>query len=199
MPQKAHITSVEALEMFRSQLIVYVSKARPTLEEVSAEVVRIRQWLENEQRVHWESQVRRRAKELEQAQAALFSARLSNLREETAAEQMAFHRAQRALEEAEGKLRTLKNWNREFENRSDPLVKQTEKLHTVLSNDMVQAVAYLTEAINTLAAYQEITPAAAPQTPGSVTGEVKTEELAKSAVSNAPQSDPDTRKAAKIP
>jgi len=199
MPQKAHITSVEALESFRSQLIVYVSKARPTLEEVSAEVVRIRQWLENEQRVHWESQVRRRAKELEQAQAALFSARLSNLREETAAEQMAFHRAKRALEEAEGKLRTLKNWNREFENRSDPLVKQTEKLHTVLSNDMVQAVAYLTEAINTLAAYQEITPTAAPQTPGSVTGEVKTEELAKSAVSNAPQSDPDTRKAAKIP
>ena len=199
MPQKAHITSVEALESFRSQLIVYVSKARPTLEEVSAEVVRIRQWLENEQRVHWESQVRRRAKELEQAQAALFSARLSNLREETAAEQMAFHRAKRALEEAEGKLRTLKNWNREFENRSDPLVKQTEKLHTVLSNDMVQAVAYLTEAINTLAAYQEITPTAAPQTPGSVTGQVKTEELAKSAVSNAPQSDPDTRKAAKIP
>jgi len=199
MPQKAHITSVEALEMFRSQLIVYVSKARPTLEEVSAEVVRIRQWLENEQRVHWESQVRRRAKELEQAQAALFSARLSNLSEETAAEQMAFHRAKRALDEAEGKLRTLKNWNREFENQSDPLVKQTEKLHTVLSNDMVQAVAYLTEAINTLAAYQEITPTAAPQTPGSVTGEVKTEELAKSAVSNAPQSDPDTRKAAKIP
>jgi len=199
MPQKAHITSVEALESFRSQLIVYVSKARPTLEEVSAEVVRIRQWLENEQRVHWESQVRRRAKELEQAQAALFSARLSNLREETAAEQMAFHRAKRALEEAEGKLRTLKNWNREFENQSDPLVKQTEKLHTVLSNDMVQAVAYLTEAINTLAAYQEIAPAAGPQTPGSVTGEVKTEELAKSAVSNAPQSDTDTRKAAKIP
>jgi len=199
MPQKAHITSVEALESFRSQLIVYMSKARPTLEEVSAEVVRIRQWLENEQRVHWESQVRRRAKELEQAQAALFSARLSNLREETAAEQMAFHRAKRALEEAEGKLRTLKNWNRAFENQSDPLVKQTEKLHTVLSNDMVQAVAYLTEAINTLAAYQEIAPAAGPQTPGSVTGEVKTEELAKSAVSNAPQSDPDSRKAAKIP
>ena len=183
MPQKAHITSVEALETFRSQLIVYVSKARPTLEEVSAEVVRVRQWLQNEQRAHWETQVRRRAKELEQAQAALFSARLSNLREESAAEQMAYHRARRALDDAENKLRTLKNWNREFDNRSDPLVKQTEKLHTVLAHDMVEAVAYLTEAINTLAAYREIAPTAAPQSPPRPPGPTETEEIAKPEIS----------------
>jgi small-conductance mechanosensitive channel len=162
MPQKAHITSVEALEIFRSQLIVYVSKARPTLEEVSAEVVRIRLWLQNEQRTHWEIQVRRRTKELEQTQAALFSARLSNLRKETAAEQMAFHRARRALDEAESKLRTLKNWTREFDSRVDPLIKQTEKLHTVLANDLVQAIAYLAEAINTLAAYSQLAPPVTP-------------------------------------
>ena len=109
--------------------------------------------------------MRRRAKELEQAQAALFSARLSNLREESAAEQMAFHRAKRSLEEAETKLRTLKQWNREFDNRVDPLSKQTEKLHTVLANDMVKAIAYLTEAIKTLAAYSEIAAASAPASP----------------------------------
>src|SRR2546427_1205399 len=165
MPQRAHITSVEVLEAFRSSLIVYVSKARPTLEEVSADVLRTRLWLQNEQRTHWEAQVRRRAKELEQAQAALFSARLSNLREESAAEQMAFHRAKRSLEEAETKLRTLKQWNREFDNRVDPLSKQTEKLHTVLANDMVKAIAYLTEAIRTLAAYSEIAAAPAPASP----------------------------------
>ena len=166
MPQKAHVTSVEALEAFRSSLIVYVSKARPTLEEVSADVLRTRLWLQNEQRTHWESQARRRVKELEQAQAALFSARLSNLREESAAEQMAFHRAKRSLEEAEGKLRTLKQWNREFDSRVEPLTKQTEKLHTVLTNDMAKAIAYLTEAIKTLGEYTEIGPGGAgPATP----------------------------------
>lgn len=170
MPQRAHITSVEALETFRSQLIVYVSKARPTLEEVSSEVLRLRLWLQNEQRTHWEGMVRRRTKELEQAQAALFSARISILQEETSVEQMAYHRAKRALEEAHGKLRTLKNWTREFDSRADPLVKQTEKLHTVLANDMVKAVAYLTEAINTLAAYSEVKPPSAPQAPASATG-----------------------------
>ena len=64
------------------------------------------------------------------------------------------------MEEAEAKLRTIKQWNREFDNRVEPLVKQTEKLHTVLANDMIKAVAYLTEAIKTLTAYSETAPPA---------------------------------------
>src|SRR5215469_10032468 len=156
MPQKANVTSLEALETFRSNLIVYLSQARPALDEVSADVMRTRSWLEGEQRLHWENQMRRRTKELEQAQQALFSSRLGMLRKETAAEQMAVHRAKAAVTQADEKLRTVKKWDREFEARVQPLVKQTEKLHTVLSNDMVQAVAYLTQAITTLAAYAEI-------------------------------------------
>src|ERR1043166_2671189 len=94
MPQRAQVTAIEALEEFRASLIVYLSKARPTLEEVSADVLRTRLWLENEQRTHWDNQVRRRHKELEQAQAELFSARISNLRKESAAEVMAVHRSE---------------------------------------------------------------------------------------------------------
>src|SRR4029078_5101457 len=133
--------------------------------EVGAEVVRTRLWLQNEQRTKWESAVRRRGKLLEAAQAALFSARISNLSKETSAEQLAFHRAKRSLDEAEGKLRTLKQWNREFDQRVEPLVKQTEKLHTVLANDMVKAIAYLGEAIKTLAAYSENTLSGADKSP----------------------------------
>lgn len=163
MPQKAHVTSLEALETFRSNLIVYLSQARPALDEVSAEVVRTRMWLENDQRTHWANQMRRRTKELEQAQQALFSSRLGVLRRETAAEQFAVHRAKAAVVEAETKLRILKKWDREFDGRVQPLVKQMEKLHTVLSMDMVKAVQYLTQAIGTLAAYAETKPP--PQTP----------------------------------
>ncbi|HEY5914682.1 MAG TPA: hypothetical protein VJA21_29175 [Verrucomicrobiae bacterium] len=159
MAEKAEVRSLEAIEAFRSRLIVYVSQARPALEEASAEVTRVRSWLEGEQRAHWENQIRRRTKELDQARQALFSGRLGMLRREGSAEQLAFHRAKRELEEAEGKLRAVKRWAREFENRVQPLLKQTEKLHTVLAHDMVNAVGYLTQAINTLAAYAETTPA----------------------------------------
>jgi hypothetical protein len=158
MAEQAHVTSVEALESFRAALINYVSKARPTLEEISAEVLRTRIWLENDQRVYWEGQVRRRSKVLEQAQQALSSARFSSFRDGNAVEQMAVHRAKHALEEAGAKLKLLKQWNRDFSSRVEPLARQLEKLHTVLAVDMVGAAAYLARAIETLAAYAEVAP-----------------------------------------
>lgn len=155
MTQGAHVSSVEALEDFRTHLIIYVSKARPALEEVSAEVSRLKQWLENDQRVYWESQVRRRAKQLEEAQQALFSSKISNLQKETAAEQNAYHRARRSLDEAEAKVRRVKTWSREFDGRAQPLVKQMEKLHTLLAHDMVKAIASLGETAELLHRYAE--------------------------------------------
>ena len=156
MPEQARVTSLEALESFRSHLIVYLSQVRPVLEEVTAGVVRTRGWLENDQRIHFENQIRSRSKALQEAQQALFSARLGSLKHETSAEYLLVQKAKRQLEEVETRLRVLKRWNRDYDGRVQPLVKQMEKLHTVLTNDMVKAVAYLTQAINTLAAYAEV-------------------------------------------
>ena len=175
MAERAQVTSLETLDTFRSQLIVYLSQARPALEEVSAEVLRTRMWLENDQRTHWENELRRRSKTLEQAQQALFSSRLGALRRETAVEQLAVHRAKRAVDEADAKLRVLKKWCREFDARAQPLLKQTEKLHTVFTNDMVKALTFLTQAINTLSAYAETKPSLAPSvpTPGAGAGDTE--------------------------
>ena len=123
MPENAHVTSVAAIEEFRAHLVVFVSKARPTLEEVHSDVVRLRAWLEQEQRRTLESLVHRRQKALEQAQSSLSTARMSVLRGECTSEQMAVRQARRALEEAESKLKRLKLWTREFDNRVEPLAK----------------------------------------------------------------------------
>ena len=61
MAERAKVTSTEALEQFRNQLIIYISKARPALEEVTADVLRARSWLENDQRILWENQIRRQS------------------------------------------------------------------------------------------------------------------------------------------
>ena len=170
MAEKAVVSSVDAIEMFRSTLIVYLSKARPTLEEVSAEVMRLRSWVENDQRNFWESQFKRRSKELQEAQAALFSSRIGLLKKESAAEQMAVHKARRALDEADLKIRVLKRWRRDFEGTVQPLVKQMEKLHTVLSNDMPKATAYLAQVVKTLASYADRSaPASLSNQPASTT------------------------------
>ena len=161
MPQRAHVTSVDAIKAFKSNLIVYLSKARPTLEEISADILRLRLWLQEEQRVRWEGEIRRRARKLEDAQQAVFSARLSNLSDgPSAAEVMALTRAKRALDEAEEKLRTIKRWTRDFDSRVEPIAKQLEKLQTMLSEEMPRGVAFLAQAINSLDAYANIKPEA---------------------------------------
>src|SRR5437763_2534503 len=160
MAERAHVTSVDAIESFRAHLIAYLGKARPLLEDASDEVSRTRQWLESDRRVFWENQVRRRTKILQEAQQAVFSARLSNLRETTTAEQVAVQRAKRALNEAEEKLRVVKKWSLEFDHRADPLVKQLESLRTMLGNTMPKAAAHLAQIVKTLDAYAGVAPSA---------------------------------------
>ena len=153
MADRAHVTSVDVLDSFRAKLIVYLSKARPAVEDIAADVGRMRSWVDNNQRAHWERELRVRARKLEEAQANLFSAKLSKFQSAGPLEQMMVQRAKHALDEADGKLRTVKQWSKVFDNRVDPLIKQVEKLHSVLAKDMVQAVAYLTQTINALDKY----------------------------------------------
>jgi hypothetical protein len=156
MPERAHVSSVEALKAFRTNLIVYVSKARPTVDEVNSEIVRTKDWLEREQRFRWENEARKRSKELERAQAALFTAKISNSRGAGMFEQMAVRKAKQAMDAAADKLRLIKHWEREYENRMQPLVKELDKLHTVLSHDLTLAISYLAQATQTLDDYAAV-------------------------------------------
>lgn len=158
MGERAKVGSLEAVEAFRSALIVYIAQARSALEEVSAEVTRTRMWLENDQRRQWEREIRNRRQRLEEAQQELFTARLSTFSDGVTLQQLAVHRARRALEEAETKLRTAKRWDRDFEGVVQPMAKQMEKLHTMLTSDMPKAVAELNKIIETLAAYTQTPP-----------------------------------------
>ncbi len=180
MADKAHVTSVEALQAFRTSLVLYLSKARPTLDEVGGDVVRTRLWLENDQRSYWEGQVRRRSRVLEQAQAALFGSRLSTFREASTAEQAAVNKARRALAEAEEKLRLVKRWYREFENRVEPLAKELGKLQSFLTDQMPKALAYLAQAVKTLEDYAQLAPSPPAEASGSSPSAASTDNSASS-------------------
>lgn len=159
MAERAKITSVEAIQQFRTEMLVFLSKARPALEEASSEVTRMRVWLEVEQRNLWEAQLRRRRRKLEEAEAALFSAKMSSFQEASSAQQMAVVRARREVAEAEEKCRTIKQWARDYENRTQPLLKQQEKLTSLLATDVPNAVALLAAVVDTLQKYASVAPA----------------------------------------
>lgn len=156
MAVQAQVTSVEAIESFRASLIVFLSKVRPTLEEVSDEVMRLQFWLQNDQRRHWESELRKRGLKLEEAKRERFNTALSHLQEATALQHMAVQRAEHAVRDAEEKLDTLKRWERGLEDRTAPMVKQLEEFQGFLTVEMGKAVTQLVQTIKALEAYTKL-------------------------------------------
>ncbi len=155
MATPVHVTSIDALGAFRSRLIVFLSTATRTLDEVHDEVRRARQWIRGEQRTHWEGELRRRQKRLDAAQQELTGARLSGPRESTAAQQSAVTKARAALHEAEEKLRRVKYWDRNFDLAVDPVARRLGGLRSRLDQDLPRAVALLADAQRALDAYAE--------------------------------------------
>jgi hypothetical protein len=163
MAEQANITSLDALEAFRASLIVFLTKARRSLDEVSEEVKRTRQWIQHDQKVHWEGELRRKTKQLDQAQAELMSARLATHQESALmARQMAVAKARREIVEVENKLRRLKAWAVNFDAVADPSVKRLDQLRLTFNN-LAHAVTYLANVQKTLEAYAgSASPANAP-------------------------------------
>jgi hypothetical protein len=164
MAERAQVTSFEAVESFRADLLVFLSRARAVLEEASDDVLRTRLWVQNDQRRLWEGETRIRERKLEEARSELFNAKLSQFQDSTALQLMAVQRAERAAREAEAKLTLLKKWDLDLENRTDPLVKQVTQLHGFLTIDMGRAVAYLVQVVKALEAYADVA------APGNATG-----------------------------
>src|SRR3569623_660137 len=123
-----HVRSLEAINAFRSAFTLHAAKARPLLEAAWDEVARVREWVRSDRRIHWENEVRRRRRKWEDAQQALFSARFSSLKTITAAQQAEVHNTRRALAEAEEKLKKVRAWAQQFDDRAGPLLKQMEEL-----------------------------------------------------------------------
>jgi len=158
MPERARVSSLEAIEDFRAKLIIYRERAGRVLDEVNDDVTRTRLWLQSERPAHWQNQIRRFTHELEQRQQELFSAQLSGLRDSSSAQQAAVLKARRAVHEAEEKLKTTRQWNRQYDQRVEPLGRQVEKLRHTLGHDLGQAVAWLNEMTRTLGEYAELSP-----------------------------------------
>ena len=88
MDQQARITDTDALENLRSALIVFQARAKRSVDEVIDEVRRTKRWLEQEKRDYWEAQIRVRTRKLDQAEAELFNAKLSEFKDSIAREKM---------------------------------------------------------------------------------------------------------------
>jgi hypothetical protein len=183
----AHVTSIDSIESFRVALINYLAKVRPALDDAIDDVSRTRDWLQHDQRRHWENEVKRRRRAVEEAEQAVFSARISNFREVSTAENTAVLRARRALNDAEEKLRMVKKWLRDFDNRVEPLVKQLEQVQTMFGNTMPRSIAHLAGLVKTLDAYANVNTAGLAEPPTAPTAEATPATESAAAEAESPQ------------
>jgi len=153
MATEARVRSLDALEAFRSSLIVYLTKARQNVNQVGEEIKRTRGWLMNEQRVYWTEQLRKRSRMLDQANAEMMTARLSNFKDNTTLQQQAVRKAKAAVEQAQQKLESVKRWNRDFDRFADPLTRKLESLRHFLEHVLPEGVSQIGQLHRLLESY----------------------------------------------
>lgn len=162
MAEHANVSSIDALEAFRADLVQYVEKARVALEDAEGEVRRTRAWLDGDRPQYWTGQFKQRTKQLEQAEAELYNVTLTSPRESHAFQKMAVMKARRRLEEAEEKLRVLRKWRQTFDNRVTPLLRQLDPMFFLVGQHLPKGIHALGESIKALQAYAEKIPAPKP-------------------------------------
>ena len=156
MADQAKVASIDAIDSLRVSVTLFMERAGQALDEVGDAVRRTRTWLNDEQRSYWLAEKRRREKKLEQAEQELYSSRLSTLQSTSTEAQMHVRRARHALEEAEQKLRVLKKWARDYDSVVEPLARRLDTLRDLVMTKYPKAAAQLTQMINTLESYAEL-------------------------------------------
>lgn len=155
MSDQVRISSIDALEAFRADLIQYIAKARVALEDMEGDVRRTQTWLDTDRVQHWGGQIRMWTKKLHQAEQELYSANLTNPTAANAFQKMAVQKAKRSLVEAEDKMRRVKHWRQTFENRATPLLRQLDPMFFIVGQQLPKGVFSLSESIKALQAYAE--------------------------------------------
>jgi len=152
---EANVTNIEALERFRSSLVLFLERAGFALDEVSEEVKRTRIWLQTEQAMKLTHEMKRRQREMEQLEQEMFTARLSDLAQKKTGMQMQINKKRREIHELEGKIRAVKGWLRNFDSVVETEARKAEKLRQQIDIEMARAVTFLTESVRQLRAYSD--------------------------------------------
>lgn len=149
----AKVSSIEALESFRSSLVLYLSRSRCVLEDVAQEIVRARIWLETDRQVYWKQQIRLRTAAAAQAEQELMTARLSGEAGAILERKQALAKARDALGQAEAGRERVRRWLQRYPTDVEARGALPRRLQHLLSHDASRAVSFLEQAAVILTDY----------------------------------------------
>jgi hypothetical protein len=161
MSPSANVLSIQSLEDLKATLARFGGDAREALNTAEPEIRRTLDWLQ-ERVNYWQREVNRRRAILAEAQRAYNECRShverdpktgATYRPPCTGEWAAVVRAQAYLREAEVELQHVQNWMRKVQQAVADYHRQSQRLATLLGNDLPKASTLLGQKIATLQSY----------------------------------------------
>jgi hypothetical protein len=156
MDSQARVASLDRVEEFRTAYAKFGDAARQALLGVELEIRRMLDWLEKDQVAFWKGEIRRREEKVNEAKAALHRKRITATFGHVVSdtdEIVALRKAKVRLEEAEEKLKLVKQWYLLIEQEVNQYRGPSQTLGNLLDADVPRALASLDRALNTLETY----------------------------------------------
>ena len=157
MSEQARVEDIESFRVFRVALHQFALIAEQSLTSVQAHVDRTRSWLETEQRLHWDSQLRRRSEAVVQARDAVRQKRLykdaSGRTPSAIEEEKVLRRCLASVEEAEAKILAVKRSIPRLDKESELYRGGVAPLSRAICDDIPRAIALLDRLADSLEEY----------------------------------------------
>jgi hypothetical protein len=158
----ARVESIDALKHFRVALFKFQESANSALADAEGDLHSTLTWLENEQYMFWQNQIRKRHDLLERAKEALRMKKLfkdsSGRTPSAVEEEKAMLLAKRRLEEAEEKFNNVKKYTRVLQREIQTYKGSVQRFATTVQSDLPVAVAMLDSHVTTLEQYVMLAP-----------------------------------------
>jgi len=162
-----NVANIQVLRDVRAALCLLGDDARNALSATEMEISRMVNWLQNDRRLHWDSQIRQCRQELATYKAELFRKRTSQVmgNESNLAEPKELVRtATRKLEYAENQLAKVKRWQQPLQQALMEYRGASQPLSDSLGGDLERGLALLDRMIMVLEEYASGGPPSTPTT-----------------------------------
>lgn len=161
MGQSAKVTSVDALRDFREVLFKFCERVRDGLCATQMDSRRVVDRLLYELPSYWKQQVHERQEGVAQAQAEWHRVKLMRAQDYKVDEvgpRKALERAKAELEEAEEKIEKVRHWGRVAQRAVEEYEGRARTLADLVEGDPPPSVVFLDRVIDSLEAYLKVAP-----------------------------------------
>ena len=160
----ANVNSIQAIADVKAAVAVFADQANGALEEVDLEIRRVLDWVLNEQPPYWQRQIRECEERVTQAKVDLHRCRSMKVSKDhtpdCAEQKVALRKAELRLEEAQEKLKRVREWGRQLPTLIDEYLAQAQQLGSYVVDDLGRGTATLERMTQALEGYLSVAPSA---------------------------------------